>query len=84
MKLSNLLRAVSAREELERLEKALKAAKELSSGFVISDNRDDSGALVDYQYANGYHHPMYEDIKQFIINKLEEARENLLTEIASL
>ena len=84
MKIENLSRAVKAEKELVSLNKALEEANLLKDGFIISDYKDRSGSCIEYQYTNGEYHNLYKELKQVIIQKLQEAKDQLIFEIESL
>lgn len=86
MKIENLERAVRAKDELEKLDKAISNLNKFKDncGFLISEHTDQSGAFIDYQYVNGNYSPIYGDILKFTKQKFAEARAALVAEINSL
>lgn len=84
MNIDNLQRAVDAKEELNNLNTAIENAKKLGDGFIIACWFGERDGVIETQYKNGNYHPMYLEIKNFIIQKLEEAKEQLIKEIELL
>jgi len=91
MDIKNLKRSVSAKEELERFDKALTDFTKFIEkqetgrlGFLIAAHSDCSGDCIQYQYKDGNFHPMYVEILEFAQNKFKEARAELIAEIESL
>ena len=85
MKAENLQRAIRAADELKRLEKAIKTLEENEPrGLIISAHPDHSGFSLPKQYRNGNYHPMYGEIYEFIHQKFNEAKDDLMKEIAEL
>lgn len=88
MEIKNLERAIEAKKELTKLSDAIDTLKTMSRtnqlGLIISEWGDCSGCCVAKQFKSGDYHPMYKEIVSLILEKFEDAKSELESEILSL